>query len=711
MKSKVSLQEPHGIPETTLSLLHDVVTYGHEQSYITPSNELDVTLRKAFFTDLYLDRPRYEKQLLEFCTSQGSGLGIVIGVQGSGKSTIVERIQQLVDCTSFPFLVIDFKIFYKHLSKNVELWYKIVENNLEQQVTAKFLDEERIDKFFRYFLYEDEHTRPIFKEELDLIRRLFKKDRFDSQGRSPLKEEEWFTTQLPRFVDLANSIAKKLTLEHYFKAARLSTDGKIEQFVIVFDNVDRVPRHWQANLYQVAEDLRATHSTTANIIITTRKDTCHPPEQVCNVHPAPLVQIGLYGDRDMDKGRLTPAEFQEILERRLQYFRSMGKNYKYAEHIVAISRSLRDEYAEVVLIDVANQSIRDALRYHCDFVRYLLEEYPAEEIYSRLTSKAGVGSFLISCLYGWIATHGSVLNRQCLNVVELVDECSRNKFIEITGCDLTYLLLVCLFNYHRRHKNNPSVNDLFNRFRPLQYDPELIRLALFDLWDLRNEEFGQVLSIYQKELPRSHGDIRDDAEVELNYRGDRLVHQVSVSFTFINRLLYDKDNDDFYPQKNKSSIKRYYEIKYLPQHAKWSCKFLYALGFLHSLELHKIRTRYGKVDWFNQYAHDFCIGRDLQLQRIIESHCAFLHTAVGHHRRQEGEEWSTKIREAIGWLTCLSKLYDLQVKYFRPDNAQEKWILDYETLLTDIWGRRADPSDPNRLFSSGKYRKDISPML
>jgi hypothetical protein len=408
---------------------------------------------------------------------------------------------------------------------------------------------------------------------------------------------------------------------------------------------------------------------------------------------------------------LTTAEFQEILERRLKYFVSIGKSHKYAEHIVAISRSLRDEYAEIILIEVANQSIRDALRYHCDFVKYLLEEYPVEEIYSRLTSKAGVGSFLISCLYGWIATHGSVLNKQCLNVVELVDECALLHFIGITGCDLTYLLLVCLFNYHRRHKNNPLVRDLFSRFRTLQYDPELIRLALFDLWDLRNAEFGQVLSIYQKDLPRTAGDIRDDAEVELNFRGDRLVHKVSVSFTFINRLLYDKNKDDFYPRKDKSNVKRYYEIKYLPQHAKWSCKFLYALGFLHSLELHKIRTRYGKVDWFNQYAYDFCIGRDLQLQRIIDSHCAFLNKAIEHHRKQEGEEWCRKIKEAISWLICLSKMYDLQVKYLRHDNVQEKWVLDYEALLAAVWERRADPSDPSRLFSSSKYRKDISSML
>ncbi len=362
-----------GFSASTLSLLHDVVTYGYERTYTTLSNDLDTRLRAAFFADLYLQRPLYEQELTAFCTSRGAGLGIVVGVQGSGKSTLVQRVQQLVDPLKFPFLTIDFKTFTDKLSyEDVGLWRKIVEANLQQQITARFFDADRIDKFFSAFLYDDEHTRPIFKDELDLIRRLYKKDKYDNQGALTLSEQKWFETQLPRFPELANSIAKQLTLEHYFKAARLQSDGTIDQFVIVFDNVDRVERHRQVNVYAVAEDLRATHTTAANIIITTRKDTCHPPDEVCNIHQAPIVQIGIYSERARDQGRLTPEHFQDILERRLCYFTSVGGCASGSDQVVSISRSMRDEYAEIVLIDLANQSIRDALRYHCDFVRYLL---------------------------------------------------------------------------------------------------------------------------------------------------------------------------------------------------------------------------------------------------------------------------------------------------------------------------------------------------
>ena len=295
-------------------------------------------------------------------------------------------------------------------------------------------------------------------------------------------------------------------------------------------------------------------------------------------------------------------------------------------------------------------------------------------------------------------------------MVALLDECRRSDFKGIAGCDITYLILVCLFNYHDRHESNPAVSDLFERFRHLGYNNDRVRRALFDLWSLRNEEFGHVLSIFQKELPRSARDIRDDAEVELNYRGDRLIKKVSVSFTFINRLLYDKDDDYFYPRRAKAAIRHYYEIRYIAEHTKWTCKFLYGLGFLHSLELHKIRTRYGAADWYNRYAHDFCIDRDLQLQRIIDSHIHFLEKAVQQHGRQEGDAWKRGVLNGIEWLFCLSKLYDMQVKDLRHDNARDKWVLDFDRVLVDIWDKRLDAAHPELIYAAD-YRKNIAEML
>ena len=702
------------VREETLRLFQDIVTFGYELTYATPKNVLNTELRQLFFSEMYCERPLLEEKLRAFCTSQGAGLGVVIGVQGSGKSTIVQVVQSQLDPSHFPFLLINFKAFYtdKLSWEPIGKWRKIVEDNLKQQITARFLDQDRIDKWFTHFLFEDPETRAMFKDELDEIHRLYQHDRFRAGSAYPNDEKQWFATQLPRFPNLATSIGRQLTLEHYFKAARLQTSNAIEQFVVVFDNVDRVERQRQADVYQIAEDLRATHTTSANIIITTRKETCHPPEEVCNAHPAPIMEIGLYGNRERDKSLLSPDQFEQILARRLTCFKSLSKGAEFTNNIIALSRSLKEEYSEIVLINVANQSIRDALHYHCAFVEYLLDQYPPDELYSRLCQRGGVGSFLISCLYGWVARHGAVLNHQSLNLVELLDECRRvHQYKGIAGCDLSYLLLVCLYNCHRRHAANPLVSELFARFAPLKYSPEKLRKALFDLWSLRELEFGNVLNIYQKHLPKVSADIRDDAECELNFRGETLIQRVSVSFTFINRLLFDKGHDDFYPIKERRAVDRYYEIGHLPRHAHWSCRFLFDLAFLHSLELHKIRTRYASADWYDRYAHDFCIDHDLQVQRIIDSHCGFLVKAIQYHGAHEGLEWTSGVRWAIDALTTLSGLYDTQLKLLTPESEHQKWVIDFSKIFTSIVANRINMSDVGRIHTLPEYQRDISKLL
>jgi len=96
------------VREETLRLFQDIVTFGYELTYATPKNVLNTELRQLFFSEMYCERPLLEEKLRAFCTSQGAGLGVVIGVQGSGKSTIVQVVQSQLDPSHFPFLLINF---------------------------------------------------------------------------------------------------------------------------------------------------------------------------------------------------------------------------------------------------------------------------------------------------------------------------------------------------------------------------------------------------------------------------------------------------------------------------------------------------------------------------------------------------------------------------------------------------------------------------
>jgi hypothetical protein len=305
------------------------------------------------------------------------------------------------------------------------------------------------------------------------------------------------------------------------------------------------------------------------------------------------------------------------------------------------------------------------------------------------------------------------MNRLCVNVVELLDDCRRKPtpYKNIAGCDLSYLILVCAHNFRVREKANPKVNELVERFNRLKYPRERILQALFRLWKSRQDEFGDIVAIYQKKLPESIQDIENDAEVEINYRGESLVEKISVSFSFINRLLFDRNDDFFYPESYRRRVRQYYDIKNIPQHLEWSCRFLYALGFLHTLELHKIRTRYGTRNWYDEYANDFCIDHKLQLERIVVSHVYYLHLVVQQHESEFEPAKLNLISNGIIILNCLKKLYELQVGRFTLENQKEYKILNYRKICTDLWNETLRPADVENVFDESKYLEDISHLV
>ena len=710
-----------GDREMTLDALlirfEEVIIYGYKPINEDMSDE-DQYLSRQFFSKIYFDRPHHEKCIKDFCDKNLGSLGTVVGVQGSGKSTIIQKIRKDMDHPEqCPFLIIDFGTFYpQQLAREVNInnWGKIVEDYLKNNIGKRFLGEEGIDKHFFHFLYEHEDLNGVLGEVRGRLRRRFSNDMSMKGGKQDLSkaaEKKWFKKNQAHFVPIANLIAKKLNLAHFFQAARRETNEVIKRFIIVFDNVDRVPRYHQADIYQIAEDIRMAYSDFVHTIITTRKETCHPPGQVINYHPAPVTEIGIYNAQKEDEKNLTAQDFNQILGHRLQVFLSRSNNDPLARQLVTLSLSLQEGYSDIVLINLANQSIRDALHYHCKFVRYLLNEYPSlQELNQRL--RMGGGSLLSSCLYGWVTKHEDAINQQCLNVVDLLDNCRKNNFVGIAGCDLSYLLLVCLYNdKHRGKYHLVRVSELFDRFNRLNYSNDKLREALFNLWATTDQEFGHILNIYQKNLPGAWTDIKDDAELELNYRGDRLIKEVTISFTFINRLLYNKSDDYFYPTRIRNDITHYYDFKHLANHARWSCKFLYRLAFLHSLELHKIRSRYNCNRWTVEYAKDFCINGEFQLIRIIDNHMKFLKKAIDHHAGNEGAEWKNKVEEAITIMDSLQNIYKRQIALLTPETREEKWVFDFETILGKLWVGSITSSDVERVCNDGGYRKDIANLL
>lgn len=680
-----------------------IITYSLENTYPSPKDELDSVIRQDFFKDIYFDRPQQESSIRAWIESESPDLGRIIGVQGSGKSTVLRKVEHLLDSKIFPFLSINFQTFFEQeLEKEPDsLWKTFIDDYLKGLLTEKFFVEERIYKFFKYFLYEDTPIQRSFHDERDAVHSIFIK----SERKE--KEADWFNSMLhsSAMVSIKNKIKNKLSLEHYLLAAMMEQDRSIKRFIIVFDNVDRVPRKFQCRLYEIADDLRTTHKSICSVIIASRKETCHPPE-ICNVNASPIAEFGIYEGGEGGKSKLSQDDFFGIVRKRIKYINEHrlvnGEDIVLFETVSSACEEMYKASRETPLINLANQSLRDALRYHCSFIEFLLSEFLYEEL-KEIIHKPGHNTFLLSCLYGWITQYREILDKQCVNVVHLLDKCKTKEFKNIRGCDLSYLILVCLHNFKTRNLKNPSGTEVLDLFKPLSVKKEEFLIELFKLWELHNYEFGKIINIYQDPLPNHWRDISMDADLEINFRAETLIKQVAISFTFISKLLYDMDDNYFYPVQQKKKIKRYYDLANISQHFDYNVQFLYRLGFLHLLELHKIRTCYNHINWLSRYTSTFCIDKKLQLTRIISRNRRYISNYL-----DDRVSLSTSIRESLiknlGVLNLLDELYLKQVESFTPDNISDTNIINFPLIHSNISEYNRLPAIEDILSNSANYR-------
>jgi len=704
--------------ETMLNEFKMVLAYGLDNAYSTAKNEIDNKFRLSFFDEIYCSRPYSEDKIIDWIKSQIGDFGIIVGVQGCGKSTIVKLLERELDINEYPILSIDFRIFYpKRLEPiNRKCWKLEIENCLKEILTNRYFPDLRIDGYFSTYLYVDSDTKETFLDEKNQLHRLYELFRRENPE-SKINEMDWFkSNQYSKSLrTIISGIDKKMTLEHYLKASRKESNNNIVQFIIIFDNVDRIPKYYQSDLYQIAEDIRSHHHTSVNTLITTRKETCHPPAQICNINPASIMEFGIFGSRESEKNKLTQDDFNKLLLRRIVYYDKHFNKDKEVEknNIIKLSKLLRKEYVDLYLINLANQSIREALLYHYQFIKYLFEQYPDDKLFSNINRPSG-GSFLMSCFYGWISTYSMVLKKQCVNVVELVKHCWKEKqYKGITGCDLSYLILVCLHNFNRRYGRNPTFSELKNKFQVLKYSENRIREELFKLWELYKEDFGYIINIYQLKMPEGPTDIKENSEIEINFRGESLIKHISVSFTFINRILFDTRDQDFYDLEKRRAINEksnYYDIYNVVAHSKYTVVFLYRLALLHSLELHKIRSRYNVFNWYDEYASDFCIDKKLQLKRIIRSNTVFINKIIDTKEIDTYGRNILKLR--LKQLDILDRIYDRQVESFTLENLTDTKIINYVKFINENIENSDISNDYNtinKIFS--EYKMDIFQYL
>lgn len=614
-------------------------------------------LDASFFKSIYLQRSLIQQEILVKLSNKAP-LSIE-GVEGCGKTTIIKKVIDDIDQKEYPVSIVDFNQLYTRFGfvncKDRESWYNKLEKCITMRIKEDFFDVENDEN--KECFYED----MIFIQNIDYREKLL--ERFKQEKRCAPKNKgelkDWYTERRfekdPGIQKIREEIMETAKYYHYVSAlARSKSMANFRKYLVILDNIDRIHRDHQTYCFEFAHDFYHNVGESAKLIFSIRKENAHLPRNTTSINAANVQRIRVV-DPDApikEREKLSTGEFHEIINQRFIFYKKYHKSKEFCEIANFLTEVLKYTYAEITLIDLANQSIRCALKYHCEFLLHLMGIYGSfdrlRKIFNAKEDRLKIESILSSHLYGWVTSYSEVLNTQCLNLVELYNKCKSSDFREF-GCDLSYLILVNLYNMNRII----TFRELKENFLILAVNDQNLKEKILELYNSRNKEFGHIISIWADEDIENSNNITDATQIELNYRGRTLIKRVTTKFTFINRLIYDNRRyyeyyDNYFKQES------YYDFTNYHNHALNNIRFFSKIARLHTIELIRIcrRVNLSNEQWFMEYARRFCVEYKLQLTRILESNIAFLEKIERHienkRHRQDIKKFRTIMRKLEG---------------------------------------------------------------
>ncbi|GAG30144.1 unnamed protein product, partial [marine sediment metagenome] len=220
-----------------------------------------------------------------------------------------------------------------------------------------------------------------FLDERRQLEELYKYEKKVDKSEKSIKNDDlkrWYGDniyKIDQIKKIRQDIFQKLEYSHILHIIK---DSEIlsNKIIIFFDNVDEIEDFSiQSTCFGIAKNIRTILPNFLKVIIAIRPETAHVHSDFCDDETI-VTRRNIAGYNKKEKCKyLTPEDFHNILLRRYSYF---FKKYNFTdgskEFINRLIDNLRDvRFFNFNLIDIANQSIRDALDYQSRYIRYLLK--------------------------------------------------------------------------------------------------------------------------------------------------------------------------------------------------------------------------------------------------------------------------------------------------------------------------------------------------
>lgn len=704
-----------------LSEYEEIFSYSHNEDIILDKNSERYSfykeLRDRFWVEIYFKRENIEKNIKAKLEISSKILSIE-GITGCGKSTIIRKILKDLDTTFYILIDFNEKPITIPISLNekreLDYWLYKIGEELKLNICGKFFDENddlkyhlydlalfSNEEFFRKrFFYERLEIRNIVHGLKDLPEITSKNIKNHSNGNEKKEVDKIFGIVF-RKADYKHLI---FTIKNYFKSSK--------KFMVILDNVDNLPSKHQQYCYEFAILFNNLPEIKylSQMLICIRKENAHRARSIpnCGAENVIPIHMGDVGYEDFYTNYLDQNMFYQIIEARQKYYTDRRTN-NISRRTNFILKNIKGAYNELILIDLANQSIKTALSYHLSYVRFLLKNFE-DDYLNNIFSDADPyvkSTFLYSCFLGWIAIQRDILDGKCLNIVRNIQNSIRKNYLGM-NCDLGYLILSYLYNALEEGGKDVYADNIIYELTSIGFDEEQIRKKIFDLYRFGEKGFGHIVNISSDFEIKNENDIISETLISINYRGICLLKYIIISFTFINRLLFN--TDEYF---DKKLIEKYYDFDSFIIHTKNNIVFYAKVAFLHSLELLCISLRMNNANWLRTYKEKFGVYNIkkskylLHLERIIiSSKEKFLITIKIIFKQKNEKNYKLMIR----YIEILDKLYLLYKKQISLIENKNYKIYNFENIVKKMLYLKKEISDFD-LDDSKIEKIDVSDII
>ncbi|MDD2890224.1 MAG: hypothetical protein PHE49_06255 [bacterium] len=580
---------------------------------------------EKFFERIYMSFSKEDEVAIKKTVQDANDFTVITAPLGGGKTTTIRNALQEYINDKNKYLLFDFKKEIEghyNMGDSTEDRISFIYNLLKEKLWEEFLQDldVKIDfiwialvKFFKekrvhniILKYRAKHKNPKIGNDMQALKTIFCNDY------EKIAEEEIF-------------VRKELNCSQTIVAIKETL--KVEKFLIILDNVDRLKSEFQPIVFSIAIDLHHGGEGAFGIIVALRSNNLIRFEEA-GVGGDIIRIVSLSSNKSI---RCRPKQLHPqtedialgLLEKRHKFalkFRSASEDVKESKQLFKqIGFHVNKKFIEEKFYNLSNHSYRQMLSLNLDFIHHLFRLVEANAILNKRNELFLTENKLLSYLYRWMyVTRNSNPNHEfLLDIVKKYEQYNKGSLATPLSCDIELVILIWLSNNNRKFLR---IQELINALHSIGIkDESLIFDSLYRLYDV--DLSHRYIELGGSEDRLKLKDIDENTRITLLPLGEEFSKSIITKFEFLYQCLA-------YPYVTSPDAPEILTpiSEGIDRKVEKIISFMHKMKKAHTDSLLKIREACNPIypNWEEYYRQHFCINNSLIIERTVFSHLKHL---------------------------------------------------------------------------------------